>query len=497
MLFLIKKYFLLFSTAVVIAGLYCYNPFVLYFQNDDFIHIPLSAEGKLFQHNSFRPVCDLSVMLDYFLWHKNAWGYHLTNLLLHIFDTILVFIFCKILFKKYALLNNVFEASLLTALLFFIYPNHSEAVFWILGRSASLGVLFFLFSLIFYLKREEKKYFLLSIIFAIIAWLTYESTWILPLVFLMFSIIDVKLKFSYSKKEFIKILLLVFCFFLYIAARFFFIHQVAGEYEAAGFLHFDLQNLSIHFFKLMMRSWLPSSYNPVILIAVFICILSALLFLFFKIKNKYQRVFFQLLIIVWLISLLLCASLGMDTKGTEAERFLYLPSIFICILIVFLLNKIVNEKARQLMVSAIFITSIFFLYCNALSYRFAGNITKTTINEINKLSGKKNLYIHCLPKQNHGALIFRAGFFEAIKWMKNAGTVDSVFIVSQQINEQPFCNDYKIQVIDSLPEMNFTVLMIQNIDNSNDYKMINVAVKRLDKNDAYFDFTAASLNIHR
>jgi hypothetical protein len=58
------------SLIAILLAFYCYNPFVLFFLSDDFIHIPLSAEGKFLQQNSFRPVCDLSVMLDYSLWGK-------------------------------------------------------------------------------------------------------------------------------------------------------------------------------------------------------------------------------------------------------------------------------------------------------------------------------------------------------------------------------------------------------------------------------------------
>ena len=110
--------------------------------------------------------------LIFFLWHKTAWGYHLTNLLLHIIDTVLVFFLCKLLFMKYQLFQNIIEASLLTALLFFAYPMHSEAIFWILGRSATLGLLFFLLSILFYLSREQRLHFILSLFFALIAWLT-------------------------------------------------------------------------------------------------------------------------------------------------------------------------------------------------------------------------------------------------------------------------------------------------------------------------------------
>src|SRR6266496_660089 len=79
-----KNIYNILSVIIVALALYCYDPFTLYFQNDDFIHIPLSEQGVLLQRNTFRPVCDISIMLNYWLWGKNAWGYHFINLLLHI-----------------------------------------------------------------------------------------------------------------------------------------------------------------------------------------------------------------------------------------------------------------------------------------------------------------------------------------------------------------------------------------------------------------------------
>ena len=147
-----RKIILICSAVVVAIAFYCYNPFALYFQNDDFIHIPLSANGELLQRNTFRPVCDLSIMLDYYLWGKNAYGYHLTNLILHIICTILVFLLSRDFYNKYAHAKGV-RFAFITSLIFLLYPMHSEAVFWILGRSAILGCIFFLLSIISFLKR--------------------------------------------------------------------------------------------------------------------------------------------------------------------------------------------------------------------------------------------------------------------------------------------------------------------------------------------------------
>lgn len=169
-----KRLLTIICLIAVAAGFWLFNPFPLYFLNDDFIHIPLSRDGIFFQRHSFRPVCDLSIRIDYLLWRKKAFGYHITNLFLHVIDSVLVGVLSIQLFKKYTNIAAV-TGGICTAVLFFIYPFHSESIFWIIGRSGSLGALFFLPAIIFYLRRlEGLRYSILSILFFIAGLITYR-----------------------------------------------------------------------------------------------------------------------------------------------------------------------------------------------------------------------------------------------------------------------------------------------------------------------------------
>ncbi|HPH24585.1 MAG TPA: hypothetical protein PLW32_11925, partial [Chitinophagaceae bacterium] len=144
----------LFFVCLAILVLYAYNPFNLYFLADDFLHVPESVKSLWVQQNSLRPVGNISLHLDYLIGSTNALGYHITNLLLHILNTILVFAVSCELFKLS--LNKEYKIlALLVAVLFFSYPFHSEAVFWVIGRSASLGALFFLAACYCWLKQQQ------------------------------------------------------------------------------------------------------------------------------------------------------------------------------------------------------------------------------------------------------------------------------------------------------------------------------------------------------
>ena len=85
--------------------------------------------------------------------------YHFINILLHIFNSLLVFYFLKLLLK------NV-NFALIASLLFAIHPIHVESVAWISELKDVLYTFFFLISLIVYLKflrTENLKFYILSL----------------------------------------------------------------------------------------------------------------------------------------------------------------------------------------------------------------------------------------------------------------------------------------------------------------------------------------------
>ena len=123
-------------------GLLALLPYVNVLQNgfvwDDKVFIldnyPLRQPFLLFSsppHTIFlgsRPVMFLSLALDYRIWGLNPAGFHLTNLLLHALNVLLV----------YFLALRVTRGGLwapLAGLLFALHPVHSEAVASMLGRS--------------------------------------------------------------------------------------------------------------------------------------------------------------------------------------------------------------------------------------------------------------------------------------------------------------------------------------------------------------------------
>ena len=150
----------------------------LFFQNllTPFFSFPTNP-----QLHYWRPTTLLSYALELRLWGGSPWGFHLTNILLHTANTLLLYLLLK-RFRPEGPLP--WTASLL----FLLHPAHGENIAWISGRTDLLAFLFLALSLLFRLEYEERKRGLpLSLLFFALALLSKEAALLfLPLLFLLF-----------------------------------------------------------------------------------------------------------------------------------------------------------------------------------------------------------------------------------------------------------------------------------------------------------------------
>lgn len=98
----------------------------------------------------YRPLIELSYYLDYRLWGLDASFMHLENLIIHVVNSFLIFQVGTRIIGKTAI--RMPDLPLLSALLFAVHPINTEAVSWIAGRTDPLTTLFVLLSLYFLLK---------------------------------------------------------------------------------------------------------------------------------------------------------------------------------------------------------------------------------------------------------------------------------------------------------------------------------------------------------
>lgn len=97
----------------------------------------LREDFSTFFAGNYHPLTLVSLALDYRAWALNPKGYHLTNVALHVLDTIAVFAFLL-------LLTGSIPLAGITSLFFGIHPLHVESVAWVSGRKDLLYVLFYL-----------------------------------------------------------------------------------------------------------------------------------------------------------------------------------------------------------------------------------------------------------------------------------------------------------------------------------------------------------------
>jgi Flp pilus assembly protein TadD len=90
--------------------------------------------------NNWHPLTWLSLQLDAQLFGARAWGYHLTNLLLHVVATLL-------LFGVLRRMTGAVWRSALVAALFAVHPLHVESVAWVSERKDVLSAVFWMLTM--------------------------------------------------------------------------------------------------------------------------------------------------------------------------------------------------------------------------------------------------------------------------------------------------------------------------------------------------------------
>ncbi len=98
----------------------------------------------------FRPLVVLSFALDHAFYGMHAWGYHVTNLLVHVATTLLVW-----RIARHAL--GAGFGAWCAAALFAIHPCHAGALDWISGRTDVLAGAFFAAALVVHLEGRSRS----------------------------------------------------------------------------------------------------------------------------------------------------------------------------------------------------------------------------------------------------------------------------------------------------------------------------------------------------
>lgn len=352
---------------------FTYDDHEIITENFHFKNIPAYKwifNGNYFNYSkefSYRPLVTISYLIDFYLFKLNPFGYHLTNLLLHLLVVIFIYLF-------FCLLTKDSDIAFLTSLIFSVHTINSEAVNSIGFREDMLCALFYIIAFYTYINFIENKRFsnlIIAMLSLFLSLFSKEMAISFPLMIIIYDF--------YFKKESIKIkaiikryLPLFLVIIIYVLIRFFLmknpIRYIPAHPEelTAKRLLLIPEVLCRYIFLLFLpvklsavHTYLISDYKfhitfipyTIILIGVIVTIIY---------MRKYNR-YLSFGLTFFLITLLPVINI-IPIGHLLAERFLYLSNIGFCLFLTSLILLIKNSNIRK------YIFLIILIFFSLLTY---------------------------------------------------------------------------------------------------------------------------------
>ena len=209
--------------------------------------------------SNWHPVTWLSHMLDYELYGLEPFGHHLTSLLFHIINTLLLF---GVLLK----MTGALWRSGLVAVLFALHPLNVESVAWVSERKNVLSTFFLLLTLWAYVRYVDKKNarnYLLVVLFLALGLMSKPMLVTLPFLLLLLDfwplkrVGEVRPTRLILEKVPLFILLIGSCVVTFIAQR------SGGAIRSSEFssLYFRIANALVSYFEYLRNMLWPSGLS--------------------------------------------------------------------------------------------------------------------------------------------------------------------------------------------------------------------------------------------
>jgi Flp pilus assembly protein TadD len=318
---------------------------------------------------NWHPLTMLSHMLDCQLFGLKPWGHHLTNLLLHALNTVLVFLLLRSM-------TGALWRSALVAALFGAHPLHVESVAWVAERKDVLSAFFFLLTLLCWVRfvsestvhsPRSRVFYGASLAMFALGLMSKAMLVTLPFVLLLLDYWPLK-RFTIHDSRFTiyKTLLLEKIPFFVLAAAASLVTLAVQKQGGAVITVEDypmgdrVENVLISYCRYLGKMFWPTDmavFYPypgswplmeVLLAGVFLCGISAVFFL-----GRHRHPF---LLVGWLWfvgTLVPVIGLVQVGKQSMADRYAYIPSLGLLVLIIWGAHELAGRRRHRVMALAV------------------------------------------------------------------------------------------------------------------------------------------------
>lgn len=319
----------------------------------------------------YTPVTFISYAFDYKMNGLNPFYFKLTNLLLHLINIILVYLFSMQILRKQ-------NPAILLALLFAVHPVNVDSISWISGRSNLLSALFFLSTLLLYLiylQKSKTAFLLLSLISFVLSLLSKSSGIMLPFALLFIDFLQ-KRKFTFriilEKAPYLFISLLVGLLTIYFrtdSGN----TQTMAEYTLSDRIFMICFSIMVYIFRAISPVHLSEVYAypvktggflpfwyylaPIVIVCAGLAI--------YRLKTLKRELVFG--ICFFLINIILTQVILLE-DGFMANRYAYLPYIglYFVMVKVYDFYTLRSHKVKMYLSSTVFLLLLVFAF---LSYQ--------------------------------------------------------------------------------------------------------------------------------
>lgn len=347
--------------------------------------------------NFWAPLTWLSIIIDYELYGMNAGGYHVTNLVIHIANSLLVLL---VFFK---MTGALWESAFIAAM-FALHPLHVESVAWVTERKDVLSTFFWLLTMwayAFYAESQNIRHYIMTLLFFLMGLMSKPMLVTLPFAMLLLDYWPLNriqesskpLGLLHNLARLIPEKILFFVIIIIISI-FAYITQDKGDAlpsltQISFLLRFE--NIIVSYINYLWKTiwpfnlsviYLYPKYIPVWKVAIslgLIAIISFISVYYMKLRRwLFVGWFWYIGTLVPVIGIVVIADQAM------ADRYTYVPHIGIFIIFAWGIPLLLNQVKHKKVTLAL--TSLCYLALLAI----------TTTNQLDYWKNSKNLFQHVL-----------------------------------------------------------------------------------------------------